>query len=49
MAVLLQLLPLDKANSAPSEMDAVGKGFIVTEMVPLAALVHPNVLVAITE
>ena len=37
------------ANSAPPVIVAVGKVFIVTEMVPLAALVHPNALVAITE
>ena len=48
IAVLLQLLPLDKANSAPSDILEVGNGLTVTETVPLDGLVQPKLLVAIT-
>ena len=37
-----------KANSAPPVIVAVGNGFIVTEIDPLAILVQPNPFVAMT-
>ena len=37
-----------KANSAPPVILAVGNGLTVTETVPLAILLQPSALVAIT-
>ena len=48
IAVLLQLLLFDNNNSAPPVIEAVGKGFTVTEIIPLEILVQPNPFVTMT-